>query len=419
MSEKRYRFTTQNKQFESDNIGLDYLKEEDGVFYARENKSSDWSQLETLEKKTSSYEWWDKNCENVGVWSYFLCLGILLICVFITKSKWLIYPFVMCAIPPFYMLLCLLFGYMIRKILKQQPSYFVPLSHNKITELIEDEKRLSALKIIYNTKTGSGSYYEYNPSGYRGSSGGSGSTSGRTGSGGSAGSYSGSTYISTKQLDDALKDFETKGISWDDFVNHKTEREREQIFIDHFGDQEKGIKANEKFNKEDVWPSRKAHLKKLIEDGDYENESDKQQLVDKLKDWGEEITNESFQKFAREIRSFTEKKRRKENHIKYEGRLSNKAIQSIKEYHGYVCMGCGLDPVAEYGENMKGILEAHHKKPWAEIEDEQSREVDAKDFFILCPNCHKMIHRLDSPNSLDKLKEILNQPQDEESDWWD
>ena len=133
--------------------------------------------------------------------------------------------------------------------------------------------------------------------------------------------------------------------------------------------------------------------------------------------WGEEITNDSFQKFAHEIKNFTEKKQRKENHIKYEGRLSNKAIQEIKEYHGYVCMGCGLDPVAEYGKNMKGILEAHHKKPWAEIEKEQAREVNANDFFVLCPNCHKMIHKLDRPDNLDELKEILNPPR--KMSWWD
>lgn len=35
MSEKRYKITTTTHEFESDNVGLDYLKEENGVFYAR------------------------------------------------------------------------------------------------------------------------------------------------------------------------------------------------------------------------------------------------------------------------------------------------------------------------------------------------------------------------------------------------
>lgn len=384
MSGKRYKIITSKQEFETDKIYSANLKKEKGDFFIKDSSatSGEWEKIVSIRERTEILEAVGNFLGSLGFVGIFFRL--LLVCVLL-----LFWPLVM----------------LLDEIL---PKLYIKLSDSAISDMIGSYTQTS---------------YDYKPSDYRGCSGGSGSASSRTGgrssSGGSSSSYSSSTHVSTKELDGALKDFESKGVSWGDFVNHKTEREREQFFIEHFGDQEKGRKANEKFNKEDIWPTRKAHLKKLIEDGDYENESDKQRLADKLKDWGEEMTDESFQKFAREIRSFTEKKHRKENHIKYEGRLSNKAIQSIKEYHGYICMGCGLDPVAEYGESMKGILEAHHKKPWAEIEDEQSREVDAKDFFILCPNCHKMIHRLDSPNSLDKLKEILTQPQDEESDWWD
>ena len=407
MSEKQYRFTTKTHEFESENVGLDYLKEENGITYAREYKNSPWSKLITLERRTSMDEWCDKNFGcflllGLGIW-----FGFILLFTSDNTSKSL--PFI---VGLMFLALPYLIAFIISKIgdqIKKLPSYLKTLSEKEITNIIEREKRLSALRDKTDTKTGY--------SGYQGNK--SNSYSGGPGGGTSKSGYNSgiSTYVSHEQLDGALKAIETKGISVDDMVNKKNNREREELFAEHFGNNEQGAAASECFNKQVVWPARKSTLKKLIEDGDYENESDKQQLSEKLSTWGEEMTNDSFQKFAREIKTFTEKKHRKENHIKYEGRLSNKAIQEIKEYHGYVCMGCGLDPVAEYGENMKGILEAHHKKPWAEIENEQTREVNANDFFVLCPNCHKMIHKLDQPDNLDELKEILNPPR--KISWWD
>ncbi|MDW2974866.1 MAG: hypothetical protein R8M70_02315 [Alphaproteobacteria bacterium] len=406
MSEKQYRFTTKTHDFESDNVGLDYLKEENGFFYARENKESNWSKLTKLEQRSSISEWCDNNYGWVLLLGGMVWVGVtwmlaMLIKGFNLKSDggllglWVLGG-------PF--LIGYIFG-LIGKQLEKLPSYFKTITSKEIKNIIEHNKRLTTL--------GDSS------SAYKGISGeGSVSSSSRSSGERGAGSSSvGRSYVSPLQLETALNDLEAKGINWGDLVNNKTETEREKLFVEYFGNKDQGVSASERFNKEDVWPSRKAHLKKLIEDGDYENESDKQQLSEKLNAWGEEMTNDNFQKFAREIKNFTEKKQRKENHIKYEGRLSNKAIQSIKEYHGYICMGCGLDPVAEYGESMKGILEAHHKKPWAEIENEQTREVNANDFFVLCPNCHKMIHKLDQPDSLDELKEILNPPR--KISWWD
>ena len=408
MSEKRYKITTKTHEFESDNVGLDYLKEENGVFYARENKQDNWSQLKLLEHRTSSYEWWTNNKGGVEFFSYIIAIVCCVVgCNIYSVPDWLKGVIAIMINPLSYTLICILLDVcFIDSYLKSLPSYFKPFLEKEIENIIAQNKRLATLGTSSTNKGDSGRY----------SGSGSGGSSSRS-SGGSGGASGSSSYVSSLQLEKALNDLEAKGITWGDLVNNKTDAEREKLFAEHFGNTDQGISASERFNKEDVWPSRKAHLKKLIEDGDYENESDKQQLSEKLSSWGEEMNNDSFQKFAREIKNFTEKKQRKENHIKYEGRLSNKAIQEIKEYHGYVCMGCGLDPVAEYGENMKGILEAHHKKPWAEIENEQTREVNANDFFVLCPNCHKMIHKLDQPDNLDELKEILNPPR--KTSWWD
>ena len=71
MSEKRYKITTKTHEFESDNVGLDYLKEENGVFYAREGKSNSWQILQKLGKRTSLLEKWNDSSWIFGIIFYF------------------------------------------------------------------------------------------------------------------------------------------------------------------------------------------------------------------------------------------------------------------------------------------------------------------------------------------------------------
>lgn len=80
-------------------------------------------------------------------------------------------------------------------------------------------------------------------------------------------------------------------------------------------------------------------------------------------------------------------------------------------------MARGLNPIEEYGENMKGIMETHHKQPYAEIEEGESRTVELDDFLILCPTYHRLIHKLGLPNDLNGLKELVNKPA--RLSWWD
>lgn len=263
-------------------------------------------------------------------------------------------------------------------------------------------------------------YYSRNYSGSKHSGGGSGGArSGSYSGGSSGGGYSGysSNYISSSDLDKALKDIESKGKSWEDLANFTTDEEREKLFTEYFKDKEKGEAANDKFNREQLGPARKRTLNKIFAEAEYEDDEIKENLKEKIDNFDNTISNDEFQTTVKEIRKFQERKKLKDNHIKYEGRLSNKDIKTIKDVLGYVCMGCGLDPVKEYGSEMKGILEAHHKTPWAEIKENEVRTVEPNDFYILCPNCHRMIHRLDSPDDLDGLKEVLNQ--NKKSHWWD
>jgi len=410
MAEKRFKITTSKKVFETDNVGLDYLKEENGVFYAKEIKTDNWQQIKKFEKRTSTLDKWHNWVGLIGWIAYFgssCALPFLLKTLGIAKD-WLGLLSLVWIFGGGFVIFWL--GEIIDKILEKIPSYYEQISNRKIKQIIENNKR-------YNYSTQS-SYKNYSSRSY--SSGGSGGA--RTGSysgGSSGGGYSGygSNYISSSDLDKALKDIESKGKSWEDLANFTTDEEREKLFAEYFKDKEKGELANDKFNREQLGPARKRTLNKIFAEAEYEDDEVKENLKEKIDSFDNTISNDEFQTTVKEIRKFQERKKLKDNHIKYEGRLSNKDVKAIKDVLGYVCMGCGLDPVKEYGSEMKGILEAHHKTPWSEIKEKEVRTVEPDDFYILCPNCHRMIHRLDSPDDLDGLKEVLNQ--NKKSHWWD
>mgnify|MGYP003289270229 CR=1 FL=1 len=385
MSLERYKFTTSEKQFISYNVGEYHLKERSGVFYARDHENHNWSKLEKLEKRVNL-------CDKCGQWLYII--NIILLVIFAFSFKFDIGGWIALAILGF----PLFWGGLLI-------NWYESLSDKEIEEIIEKEKS------HFTSVVSSNSYKKHSSrSGYSGG----GSYSGGS-SGGGYGRDSG--YISSTDLNKALKDIESKGKDWNKLANFTTDEEREKLFTDYFKDEEKGEAANEKFNREQLWPARKRTLNKMLEEAEYEDDEIKENLKEKINDFDGEISNDEFQTVAKEIKKFQERKKLKDNHVKYEGRLNNKDVQSIKEYHGYVCMGCGLDPVKEYGSEMKGILEAHHKKPWAEIKENEVRTVEPDDFYILCPTCHRVIHRLEHPDDLDGLKEIVT-PKKKRS-WWD
>lgn len=312
-------------------------------------------------------------------------------------------------------LIWLLISSIVSSFLKDSKYYLEILSDKDINQVIENNKiSNSSTKLSYKNYSSK----SYSGGGYSGGGSG-GARSGSYSGGSSGGGYSGysSNYISSSDLDKALKDIESKGKSWEDLANFTTDEEREKLFAEYFKDKEKGEAANDKFNREQLGPARKRSLNKIFAEAEYEDDEVKENLKEKIDNFDNTISNDEFQTTVKEIRKFQERKKLKDNHIKYEGRLSNKDVKAIKDVLGYVCMGCGLDPVKEYGSEMKGILEAHHKKPWSEIKENETRTVEPDDFYILCPNCHRMIHRLDSPDDLDGLKEVLNQ--NKKSHWWE
>ena len=213
------------------------------------------------------------------------------------------------------------------------------------------------------------------------------------------------------EMKQALKSLEKKGIDLVTLIN-KTDDERESLFIEEFSNNDTGRAVNEQFNYTNVYPARERHLETLINEAEVGEEHITNNLWKELKSFEGIISQYNFQHILDRIDFFEEEKRRKDSHIKYEGRLSNRDIRIIKEHLGYVCMGCGLDPVKEYGEPMKHILEAHHKIPFSELAEGENRTVTFDDFLILCPTCHKVIHKLSSPDDLDGLKKLLSKKSD-------
>jgi 5-methylcytosine-specific restriction protein A len=94
-------------------------------------------------------------------------------------------------------------------------------------------------------------------------------------------------------------------------------------------------------------------------------------------------------------------------------------IKELKRNSNYTCQACGLKYEKIYGNYSKNkdFIEAHHIEPKfkakenAEINKKMSRT--AKDFAMLCANCHRMIHRMMTRDgnrviSLDEFKESVN-----------
>ncbi|MGX9431611.1 MULTISPECIES: MrcB family domain-containing protein [Bradyrhizobium] len=77
------------------------------------------------------------------------------------------------------------------------------------------------------------------------------------------------------------------------------------------------------------------------------------------------------------------------------------AAKAAKKYHGTVCQACNLDFSARYGDIGQGFIEAHHLTPISALTEGVAVQYNiAKDFAVLCANCHRMIHRTDDPSDI-------------------
>lgn len=76
-----------------------------------------------------------------------------------------------------------------------------------------------------------------------------------------------------------------------------------------------------------------------------------------------------------------------------------------------VCEACGLEPEKDYrydGRPEQTPLDVHHARPLYELaEGETKRYEIPADFLVLCPTCHRMIHKQDDPSNLSELKKRI------------
>lgn len=98
--------------------------------------------------------------------------------------------------------------------------------------------------------------------------------------------------------------------------------------------------------------------------------------------------------------------RRLGNHQRAEGR-NRRASKAAKDYHGYRCWVCDVDFEARLGEVGRRCIDAHHLVPFAELDERPTELNSAKDFAIVCANCHRLLHSTLPPLSIDAARELL------------
>ena len=90
--------------------------------------------------------------------------------------------------------------------------------------------------------------------------------------------------------------------------------------------------------------------------------------------------------------SFTEGDRRLVQHLEVE--RSREVVELLKsstlnrDSSGFIiCEACNIAPAALYGCE---IIEAHHKVP---VSEAGIKRINTEDFVLLCPNCHRAVHK--------------------------
>lgn len=82
--------------------------------------------------------------------------------------------------------------------------------------------------------------------------------------------------------------------------------------------------------------------------------------------------------------------------------------KAVKKQQGTRCCACSLEMSEVYGEAAAGIADAHHLVPLSALDDGAVVTFDPiKDFAVLCPSCHRAIHRMKDPSDIEALKKAL------------
>lgn len=86
---------------------------------------------------------------------------------------------------------------------------------------------------------------------------------------------------------------------------------------------------------------------------------------------------------------------------------NNTHSKRVKAHYPDVCMGCDTDYSSIYGDAGKSMLDAHHLTAIANLAEDEKARFTVEDFAVLCPNCHRIIHRLIDSGDLRALRRLL------------
>lgn len=82
--------------------------------------------------------------------------------------------------------------------------------------------------------------------------------------------------------------------------------------------------------------------------------------------------------------------------------------KEVKKRQGTRCRACALEMSEVYGAAAEGIADAHHLTPLESLDEGAVVTFDpVKDFAVLCPSCHRAIHRMNDPSDIEGLKRAL------------
>ena len=88
------------------------------------------------------------------------------------------------------------------------------------------------------------------------------------------------------------------------------------------------------------------------------------------------------------------------------GLVRRKKEITMKECGTLVCEVCDFNFESVYGDRGRGFMECHHRKPLSELSLSGELTTIA-DLSLICPNCHRMIHKSRPWLSIEELRELV------------
>ena len=79
-------------------------------------------------------------------------------------------------------------------------------------------------------------------------------------------------------------------------------------------------------------------------------------------------------------------------------------VKLVKQSKPSSCEVCSVDLGERYGELGRGYIEAHHLRPMSSLKGTKAELDPVRDFAVLCPNCHRMVHKSGFIDDLERFK---------------